>query len=288
VGLASCKVEVGFLEMEPEPDPPAAVPAAVEEAMVDEALTNEQLSEVNGWKEEKEGRLAEMAGIEEEYSTLKERLYQQRLSTVQELLDQLREGAHPRYKQQKAELEVELDRQKQNAEVRKAYRMVTLDHQTAYTTKRVAQDYEFRVTLLKAKMIQKLRRELRQIETEKREINTPVVPAPQPVLYRSPPAVGGATAYPPVKPVSISPPKRSAPAPPAPPAATSPRPYESMPIGAAGAMTEPRQPASKRRRKTPVTSTQFPFVVYMLSEDEISRDLELFRRFDMRAPHKMR
>jgi hypothetical protein len=31
------------------------------------------VSEIDGWKEEKDGRLVEMAGIEEEYSTLKER-----------------------------------------------------------------------------------------------------------------------------------------------------------------------------------------------------------------------
>eukprot|EP00038_Savillea_parva_P017528 m.20622 g.20622 ORF g.20622 m.20622 type:complete len:254 (+) comp3811_c0_seq2:148-909(+) len=234
----------------------------------------QELSEVNGWMEEKEGRLKEMAGIEEEYSTLKERLYQQRLTQVQKLLSQLRDGAHPRYKQQKAELEAELDKQKANAEVRKAYRMVTLDHHTAFTTKRARQDYDFRVNHLKTRMIEKLRRELRQIETEKREINTPVAPERQPMLYRRPSS--GGSLYPGARPSSTTPPKRID----AVPVMVSPHELHIIEeVGVNGAAT------LKRKRKTPVTSTQFPYVVYMLSDDEIARDLEYFRRFDVPGAH---
>jgi hypothetical protein len=140
------------------------------------------------------------------------------------------------------------------AEVRKAYRMVTLDHHNAFTTKRARQDYDFRITLLKAKMIEKLHREMRQIETEKIAINTPVAPDPipqsAPMGYTHRPNSAGSL-YPNPRATSASPPKRSAHTPPA----VSPRDLDMA------TLTNSVNSVQKRRRKTPVTSTQYPFVV---------------------------
>ena len=133
--------------------------------------------------------------------------------------------------------------------------MVTLDHHTAYTTKRARQDYEFRVTLLKAKMLEKLQRDMRQLETEKREINTPVAPDPAPVpLYRRPNSAGNLYPNPMPRADSVSPPKRSARS--SPPLPASPKEFDVEAL-----RNSMEGSAHKRRRKTPVTSTQFPFVV---------------------------
>eukprot|EP00041_Stephanoeca_diplocostata_P009225 m.140300 g.140300 ORF g.140300 m.140300 type:complete len:426 (+) comp17657_c0_seq1:429-1706(+) len=121
----------------------------------------------------------------EEYSTLKERLFQTRLAKVQVMLDDLREGKLQRFLNQKSRLEAQAQSQLEAAKVRKHLQVIALDHHCEYTTKNAHEDYEDGVKVLKQKMIADLEENLHQINTAKLEMDTPMSPSLSGQLFGS-------------------------------------------------------------------------------------------------------
>lgn len=185
---------------------------------------------------DKENHLREMQIIEEEYATLKEKLYTQRLYRVEDSLRRLKEGRLSRFKHQQEAIEKDRTTRFRIAAARKAFR--EKNHAAVRDSRKqgALSDVDEYARALKHQMIEKLTTEMKQAEQNKESMDEKFVPtvssAPKLPFYRRGYITGGR--------------KRS--------------------IGDDGTADR------KRWRFNPVTSRVKP-IIYELDEDEVDDDL---------------
>ncbi|XP_014678227.1 PREDICTED: sin3 histone deacetylase corepressor complex component SDS3-like [Priapulus caudatus] len=109
----------------------------------------------------------DMVKMEEEFTEIKEQMYQDKLASLKTQLKQLQEGSHIEYNKQLKKLEVQYRERKRLAEIYHAYAVTAIDQEYINEKKAAVKEFEEKKIELKENLIIELDEKKRMVDGER-------------------------------------------------------------------------------------------------------------------------